>query len=315
VDLAQDAHPKRISIGRDWRKRGAKNAQAPTASAAILKGVNLAAAQVDPVRITVRRPGLPPGLAVARFTGGVNLSRSVPEHCATTLHLEGRSEWSRGRERWSTAAGAIGLKIPGEVYAERARLGRSHFQVLIFDDALIDSARTALNRPLAPPAENALDSGDPRVRALAALHRQLLGGEATLSALEQQLCDALAAFVELTSAPREARCQRSAWSTAVARARALLNERLTETVTLDELAAHARLDKYRLCRAFRDEIGLPPHAYVTHRRVSRAQELLARGLPQAEVAASVGIYDQSQLHRHFKRILGLTPGAFARAVR
>ena len=37
-------------------------------------------------------------------------------------------------------------------------------------------------------------------------------------------------------------------------------------------------------------------------------------VPQAEVAATVGLYDQSLLHRHFKRILGVTPGAFARAV-
>ena len=63
------------------------------------------------------------------------------------------------------------------------------------------------------------------------------------------------------------------------------------------LAAHARLDKFRLCRAL----------YLTHRRVS--------GLPQAEVAARVGLYDQSQLHRHFKRIVGVTPGEYARAVR
>jgi len=62
-------------------------------------------------------------------------------------------------------------------------------------------------------------------------------------------------------------------------------------------------------------MGLPPHAYVTHRRVSVAQDLLAHGLSQAEVAARVGLYDQSQLHRHFKRIVGVTPGAYARAMR
>jgi AraC-like DNA-binding protein len=62
-------------------------------------------------------------------------------------------------------------------------------------------------------------------------------------------------------------------------------------------------------------VGLPLHAYVTHRRISSAQVLLARGLSQAEVAASVGLYDQSQLHRHFKRIVGVTPGAYAHAVR
>jgi AraC-like DNA-binding protein len=36
-------------------------------------------------------------------------------------------------------------------------------------------------------------------------------------------------------------------------------------------------------------------------------------MTQTEVAARVGFYDQSLLHRHFKRILGFTPGAFVRA--
>ncbi|WP_276596603.1 helix-turn-helix transcriptional regulator [Sorangium sp. So ce128] len=108
---------------------------------------------------------------------------------------------------------------------------------------------------------------------------------------------------------------RSAWARAVTRARELLDARFTESIALDELAAHARLDKFRLCRAFREEVGLPPHAYVTYRRVGLAGALLARGVPQAEVAARVGLYDQSQLHRHFKRIAGVTPGAYARAAR
>ena len=293
----------------------AKNAQAAGAAGAYSWGVKLAVAQDDPVRISFHRPRLLRGVAVARFTSRVHLSRSVPEHFASVLHLEGRSEWTRGRARWSTAPGTIGLKVPGEVYAERARRGRARFQVVLFDDALVEDARAALDRPFAIPEEYGHDGGEPRVRPLVALHRRLLDDDATSSELEQDSCDAIAALVELTSALRGVRLPRSAWSVAVARARALLDERITETVTLHELAAHARLDKYRLCRAFRDEVGLPPHAYVTHRRVCRAQQLLARGLSQAEVAVSVGLYDQSQLHRHFKRILGLTPGAFARAVR
>jgi AraC-like DNA-binding protein len=203
---------------------------------------------------------------------------------------------------------------PGEVCAERTRHGRSRFQVVVFDDALVEEARTALDRPLVAPELNALDGDDPRVRPLTALHRRLLDDDAPAAALENDVCDALSALIELTCARRGARVRSSAWGGAVARVRALLDARLTETVTLDELAGHARLDKYHLCRAFRDEVGLPPHAYVTHRRISRAQELLARGLGQAEVAQRVGLYDQSQLHRHFKRIVGLTPGAFARAV-
>jgi AraC-like DNA-binding protein len=101
----------------------------------------------------------------------------------------------------------------------------------------------------------------------------------------------------------------------VTRARELLDARFTEAIALDELAVHARLDKFHLCRAFRNEVGLPPHAYVTHRRIGLAGALLARGVPQAEVAARVGLYDQSQLHRHFKRIVGVTPGEYARGAR
>jgi AraC-like DNA-binding protein len=128
------------------------------------------------------------------------------------------------------------------------------------------------------------------------------------------VCDALHALVDVVCAPRGAEpARRSTLSAPVARARAMLDARLTETTDLEALAAHARLDKFRLCRAFREQVGLPPHAYVTHRRVALAQGFLARGVSQTEVAARVGFYDQSLLHRHFKRILGFTPGAFARA--
>ncbi|MCE9578058.1 MAG: helix-turn-helix transcriptional regulator [Deltaproteobacteria bacterium] len=251
---------------------------------------------------------------VVRFAGDGPLIRAIPERYSTALHLAGRSEWSSTQGRWSSAPGMVSLKVPGEVYAERAREGRSEFQVVLFDAALVDEARAALDRPAVAPEAHAIDGRDPRARPIAALHRQLLRDRRDPAALDDAVCAALAAFVDLTCPPRGARPPITA-SAAVARARALLDERLTEIVTLGALAAHARLDKFHLSRAFRDQIGLPPHAYVTHRRVARAQALLVRGVPQAEVAAAVGFYDQSQLHRHFKRILGVPPGAFARAAR
>lgn len=278
--------------------------------------VSLCPGQGDGVRMVTRPRASVPGVLVARFTNAEGfLCRLVPEHFSTVFRLEGRSEWTTCGARWSSGPGTLDLKFPGEVFAEQARQGVARFQVVLFEDALVEEARAALDRPAAVPKDNAIDGRDPRVRPLVALHRRLLDDDTTPPAFEQELCNALGALVELTSAERGARSGSAARSTAVARARALLDERLTETVSLDDLAAHARLDKYRLCRAFRDEVGLPPHAYVTHRRISLAQRLLARGLPQADVAACVGLYDQSQLHRHFKRIVGLTPGAYARAFR
>jgi transcriptional regulator GlxA family with amidase domain len=101
----------------------------------------------------------------------------------------------------------------------------------------------------------------------------------------------------------------------VRRARAFLHDAVADKITLDELAEHAALDKFHLVRAFRSEVGLPPYEYLTHLRVSRARELLRRGVLVAEAAQAVGFCDESQLHRHFRRIVGVAPGAYARSFR
>ncbi len=276
--------------------------------------MDLSAAQRGRYRIAFSRPASLPGVTVGQFRSDGHLFTCVTDRYASALHLSGRSEWSLRGTRWSSGPGTIDVKVPGEVFAEHARRGVRRFQVVLFDGRIVDEARATLDCAAAAPKENALPSHDPRVAPLAALHRALLR-DASPEELEGAACEALRALCELTTEHREPTRPRSTWAIAVRRARALLDARFTETVSLDELAAHARLDKFRLCRAFRDEVGLPPHAYVTHRRVGLAGALLARGVPQAEVAARVGLYDQSQLHRHFKRIAGVTPGAYVRAVR
>lgn len=251
-----------------------------------------------------------PGVMVARFAGERPLMRAVPDHYGTTTYLSGRSDWASRGAQWSSGPGSVSVKVPGEVLVERAREGRLHFHVVLFEAALFDDARAALGGRVDPPRAMSIDPRDPRGQPLLALHRRLLAG-ATTQVLEEATCAALHALVDVVCAPA-GRHPSSSFSAAVARARALLDQTFTETIRLDALAAHARLDKFRLCRAFREQVGLPPHAYVTHRRIALAQHLLARGVPQADVAARVGFYDQSLLHRHFKRLVRLTPGAFVR---
>jgi AraC-like DNA-binding protein len=51
--------------------------------------------------------------------------------------------------------------------------------------------------------------------------------------------------------------------------------------------------------------------YLIARRVERAKRFLQGGdLSLAEVAAQAGFWDQSQFSRHFKRLVGVTPGQF-----
>ncbi len=98
----------------------------------------------------------------------------------------------------------------------------------------------------------------------------------------------------------------------VQRAAAFLEANLAANITLDDLSAHVGLSPFYLSRLFRRCTGLPPHAYLKQRRIQKAKEMLRRGLPIARVAAETGFADQSHLTRHFKQIVGVSPGRFAR---
>lgn len=100
----------------------------------------------------------------------------------------------------------------------------------------------------------------------------------------------------------------------VRRIRDYLRREFARTITLEELGHRAGMCRFALVRAFTREVGLPPHAYQTHLRVLHACELIRKGTPLSVVALNVGFSDQSHLCRHFKRILGLTPGAYGREV-
>lgn len=86
------------------------------------------------------------------------------------------------------------------------------------------------------------------------------------------------------------------------------------SISLDELAAVAGVEKFRLVKLFRDRTGLPPHALQIAHRVRRARTLLEAGHTAAEAAARTGFTDQSHLHRHFRRALGFTPGQYQRLI-
>jgi AraC family transcriptional regulator len=78
------------------------------------------------------------------------------------------------------------------------------------------------------------------------------------------------------------------------------------------MAAVVGLNPYHVAGQFQAATGLPPHQYVIARRVKRAKELLQAGadLSLAQVALRAGFCDQSQFTRHFKRLVGVTPGQF-----
>ncbi|KPC81094.1 MULTISPECIES: helix-turn-helix transcriptional regulator [Streptomyces] len=95
--------------------------------------------------------------------------------------------------------------------------------------------------------------------------------------------------------------------------RDLLDERFIEGLTLREAAERLHSHHTHLVRAFSREFGMAPHQYLTGRRVDLARRLLLGGMRAPEVAASAGFYDQSHFSRHFRRVVGTSPGHYARA--
>lgn len=131
---------------------------------------------------------------------------------------------------------------------------------------------------------------------------------------ESSLCSALAWLLRVhgtAPAVSERRRKRAGF---VVRAREVLCERSADPPSLEELAAEVGTRPVTLLRSFRDAYGLPPHAFLTQRRVRQARRLLEQGLPPAQVAVQVGFFDQAHLSRHFRRIVGVPPGAYQRAV-
>ena len=100
---------------------------------------------------------------------------------------------------------------------------------------------------------------------------------------------------------------------AVRAAARYLQDNLAVNVSLDDLARAAGTSKFHLVRQFRAVTGVPPHTFQIGQRVMQARRLLESGLGAAEVASVTGFVDQSHLHRHFTRRLGITPGRYARS--
>ncbi len=214
--------------------------------------------------------------------------------------------WYRGRVR-TLVAGSLKLKEPGEMHRALRVHAPFTLQGAGLAPELVAQAADAMGLRGAAHFKAASFAPGERATQLAfALHEALMREDA--SELERATLVAETLSEIVCTSPRAA----GRAPLAVRRARAFLHDALADKINLDALAGHAALDKFHLVRAFRAEVGVPPYEYLTHLRVSRARELLQRGVLVAEAAQAVGFYDESQLHRHFRRIVGLTPGAYAR---
>jgi AraC-like DNA-binding protein len=257
------------------------------------------------VECTAWRPAVPGVAEVfhARFT-----DHAYPSHTHDTWTLllvdDGVVRFDLDRQEHGAMPSLVTLLPPHVPHDGRAATPYGFRKRVLYLDAEVFDA-DLVGRAVDEPGVR-----DPALRnRLSRLHAALsspgaaLQAESRLALVEDRLRQHL---VHRSPAPAEVHDPGLA-----AELRDLLDASVPSGLSLQDAAAKLGASTAYLVRAFTREYGLPPHRYLTGRRLDRARRLLLDGRPPAAVATEAGFYDQSHLTRHFQRLLGTTPARYA----
>jgi transcriptional regulator GlxA family with amidase domain len=95
-----------------------------------------------------------------------------------------------------------------------------------------------------------------------------------------------------------------------------LTKHLAADHPVDEMVTRSELPERSFHRRFRKATGHAPLAYVQRLRVERAKtKLESSDEPVEEICWSIGYEDASSFRRLFKRMVGISPGAYRKKFR
>lgn len=87
-------------------------------------------------------------------------------------------------------------------------------------------------------------------------------------------------------------------------------------LSLGALAHEVGMSRYHFLRTFRDLVGMTPHQYLLHLRMTKAAtDLRVTDEPVTAIALSAGFNDLSTFSRRFRRLMGASPAAYRRGER
>lgn len=85
-----------------------------------------------------------------------------------------------------------------------------------------------------------------------------------------------------------------------------------QPITLETLQQKFKVNKFKLQKSFKKNIGLTPLEYLTTIRIENSKKLFYTDVPLVEIALESGFYDQSHFTHSFKKYVGVTPGNYKR---
>jgi len=258
------------------------------------------------------RPRSEPGTEILIANNSARIWRMFHDRYLICGFTTVATAWIYRKQSRFMSDGGTAFFEPGETHRVTAALRPSTFRGLFIDpEKFIERARETgcKTRPHFRSAQVT------DLQLLDSLHRFSAAVENDETVLEQQ--SHFSGLLNLVLGYTENRPQaisNSQFERSLLRAKDLLHERFSEQISLDELAVAAAMSRFHLVRGFTRQFGLPPHAYQIHLRIKRACTLLRlRQLP-SEAGIAVGFADQSHFARHFKKVMGVTPGTYCDAL-
>lgn len=242
-------------------------------------------------------------------------SRHAHEGFGIAILESGAMEFDYRGSLHTAPAGSIVVTQPGEMHTGQAAAatGWTYRTLLPASEWLQQAVEELTEKPSAVPYFASPVIHDTQLnRQLLDLHRTL---ENEPSALEREsrFLWGLAQLIRGYASERPTTPSIGKEHRAIQTIQDYLQSQYTDNISLKELAALVDLKPLRLLRTFRKHVGIPPHAYLNYVRIQQAKQLLIRGWSITDAAVETGFTDQSHLHRHFRKIVGITPGQYARA--
>ena len=199
-----------------------------------------------------------------------------------------------------------------QILAERTGFGRKEALIGLAADEVFPGE---LGRRIAEQDRAILKSAR-SLKGELELHLYPDGGEGWCLTWKEPLFDRGRKVVGLVGLSRDLRPANAApdETAALSHALHLAQTRPGSALKVSDLAARAKLSAFQFDQRIRAMFGLSAGQYLTRVKIDQASERLRQGdEPISQIALDCGYADQTAFTRQFRKVVGLSPGAYRKA--